>query len=325
MKNKIIILFLLFLLVAPASAQSSAQWCGIQTLFFQNAPSPDITGYEQLINYPSGAPEIDENITVQSTMGTVLLDTYISPPGSPDVDVLLKGLRRYRTFSYVNSASGTTRLNFTPFVRYANGTERNLYTVMSDDINDLTVNEYLTSYVSPVDLDLSPMTTRLGIRVSANTTHPSPIIVHWVYEGTYHYSSVESGFFVCNDTTGGVTNETYQYSPNSATPYPFWAIFAIAGVILFIMAFYKKLRDEKGGINKERVVLSLLGGIVNIFAAYLTLVVDIPNDGNHVLYEGGGMIVMLVIMGLLCFAGFVYAIVSPEIINSGKEDMGKAK
>lgn len=316
MKSKIIILFLLFLLVVPANAQ----WCGIQTLYFQNAPSADIIGYEQLINYPSGKNETDETVTVQLSSGPVLIDTYISPQGLPDVESIERGLRRYRTFSYVDSASGVTRLNFTPFVRYANGTELNLYTVMSDDINDLTVNEYLTSYVSPTNLELGP-TNRLGIRVTANTTHPAPIILHWVYEGTYHYSSVESGYFNCVEDT----NETYQYSQNSATPYPFWAIFAIAGIILFILAFYKKLRDEKGGINKERVVLSLLGGIVNIFAAYLTLVVDIPNDGNHVLYEGGGMIVMLVIMGLLCFAGFVYAIVSPEIINSGKEDMGKVK
>jgi hypothetical protein len=224
---------------------------------------------------------------------------------------------------YVSSASGLTRLNFTPFVRYANGTERNIYTVMTDDIDALTPTEYLTSYTNPNITYLEP-TSRFGIRVTANTTQPSNIVVHWVYEGTTHYSSVDSGNFVCEDAPL-ITNETYQYSPNTATPYPFWAILTIAGVILFIMAFYKKLRDEKGRINKERVVLSLLGGIVNIFAAYLTLVVDIPNDGNHVLYEGGGMIVMLVIMGLLCFAGFVYAIVSPEIINSGKEDMGKVK
>lgn len=230
MRNRIFFLLLVMVaLVTPCLAQG--QWCGIQTLFFQHANSPDIPGYEQLINYPSGANETDESVTLQASMGTVIIDSYISPPGSPDVDSLLKGLRRYRTFSYVDTASGITRLNFTPFVRYANGTERNLYTVMSDDINDLTVNEYLTSYVSPVDLDLSPQSTRLGIRVSANTTHPATVVLHWVYEGTYHYSSVESGYFECD--TGAVSPISY-YIPKQSPMNPLIPVGVIAvAIILF--------------------------------------------------------------------------------------------
>ena len=228
MKSKILILALLFAcIVTPVSAQ----WCGVQTLFFQHANAPDIPGYEQLINYPSGANETDESVTIQASSGTVLIDTYISPPGLPDVDLLMKGLRIYRAFSYVNTASGITRLNFTPFVRYANGTERNLYTVMSDDINDLTVNVQSTSYVSPVDLDLSPKTTRLGIRVSANTTHPSPVIIHWVYEGTYHYSSVESGYFVCD--TGAASPVSY-YVPKQSPSNAFAPMIA-TGIIAFLL------------------------------------------------------------------------------------------
>lgn len=235
MRNRIFFLLLVMVaLVTPCLAQG--QWCGIQTLFFQHANSPDIPGYEQLINYPSGANETDETVVVQLSSGTVLIDTYISPQGSPDVDYLLKGLRRYRTFSYVDGASGVTRLNFTPFVRYANGTERNLYTVMSDDIDALTVTEYLTSYVSPIDLDLSPQSTRLGIRVSANTTHPSPITLHWVYEGTYHYSSVESGYFECD--TGATTPMSY-YVPKQSPVNPLISI----GVIGLVIVLFGRKRE----------------------------------------------------------------------------------
>ena len=228
------IALLLSIFTPIACAQN--QWCGIQTLFFQHANSPDIPTYEQLINYPSGASETDESIVLKSTSGTVLIDTYISPVGSPDSTMLLKGLRRYRTFSYVDTASGVTRLNFTPFVRYANGTERNLYTVMSDDIDALTVQEYLTSYVSPIDLDLQPETTRLGIRISANTTHSSPVTLHWVYEGTYHYSSVESGFFECPEPPQACcASSSSTESPIS----PIIPIVAVIGALVFI-AYRKK-------------------------------------------------------------------------------------
>lgn len=321
MKSKIIILILLlFFILQPVSG--AQRWCGVQTLFFQNNLLPDIPGYEQLINYPSGETEVDEFVTVQASSGPVLIDTYLTPVGEPGVSEISNGLRRYRTFMYVNSASGITRLNFTPFIRYANGTEKNIYTVMTDDIDSLVVTEYLTSYTNPNVIHMDP-TSRFGVRVTANTTQPSNIVVHWVYEGTTHYSSVDSGNFVCEDTPL-ITNETYQYSPTPATPFSTWLIFAVGGIVLFIMAFLRKLRDEKGGVNKERIVLSLLGGIVNVFAAWLTLVVDIPNDGNHVLYQGGLMIIAFVIMGLLCFAGFVYALLSPEIIENS-EDMGEEK
>jgi hypothetical protein len=188
-----IAILVLICLIGSASAD---QWCGVNTLYFQHQGSPDVTGYEQLINYPSGANEVIESVTIQASTGPKLIDAYISPAGSPNVTDIYKGLRRYRTFMYVDSASGITRLNFTPFIRYDNGTEQNIYTVMSDEINDLSVNEYLTSYTNQNNITF-PSTARFGIRVTANTTHPSSITVYWVYEGSVHHSSVDSGYFVC--------------------------------------------------------------------------------------------------------------------------------
>ena len=227
MKNKMLLLTLLFVcIVTPVSAQ----WCGVQTLFFQHANAPDIPGYEQLINYPSGAPEVDESVTIQASSGPVLIDTYLSPVGTPDVSEITNGLRRYRTFMYVNSASGITRLNFTPFIRYTNGTERNVYTVMSDDIESLTVSEYLTSYTNPNNTYMEA-SARYGIRVTANTTHPSPIVVHWVYEGTLHYSSVDSGNFVCGDYSSmPISYYVPKQSPSNA-----FAPMIATGIIGFLL------------------------------------------------------------------------------------------
>lgn len=224
--------FIILLIISPVTAQT--EWCGVNTLYFQHQNSPDITTYEQLINYPSGAPETDESVTVKASDGLKLIDTYISPDGSPGSSSLLKGLRRYRTFHYVDKAAGTTKINFTPFIRYTNGTEKVLYTVATDDINDLTVNEYLTSYVSPVDFNFS-VGDRFGIRVYAKTDQQSNVVVHWVYEGSYHYSSVESGSFVC---------PALEYVPVISMPDDSLIMSIVGGFIggLIVIMFYRRKR-----------------------------------------------------------------------------------
>ena len=192
------LLFIALAMSVPIVAAQQA-WCGQQTLYFQNNVSPDIAGYEQLINYPSGGSQIDENITITNVNGWVLIDTYIIEKESfQHTNELLKGLRRYRTYHYVSSASGTTLINFTAFKRYANGTEANFYSALTDDINSLVPDEYLTSYVSQVDVPIEYGDT-LGIKVYGKTTHSSPITLHWLYQGTSNVSHFESGYFVCEE------------------------------------------------------------------------------------------------------------------------------
>jgi hypothetical protein len=226
-----IVILVLICLIGSVSAD---QWCGVNILYFQHQNSPDVTGYEQLINYPSGANEVIESVVVQSTTGTKLIDAYISPAGSPNVTEIYKGLRRYRTFMYVDSATGITRLNFTPFIRYDNGTEKNIYTVMSDDINDLAVNEYLTSYTNQDNITF-PTSARFGIRVSANTTHSSPIRVYWVYEGALHHSSVDSGFFVCDEKL-----DVNDVIPPSGSDKAIGILFGLIGGIIGSLILIKK-------------------------------------------------------------------------------------
>lgn len=192
-----VVVFVLLVLPSVVIAQEQS-WCGIQRLYFQHNVSTSPAGYEELINYPSGNTEVDENVSVINTGGPVLIDNYIIPENSlEETTMLLMGLRKYIFYSYVSSSVGTTRLNFTAFRRFSNGTEQNFYTALSDDINALSITEYDMNYVSQVSLNLNP-TDRLGIRVSANTTHSSPIYIHWVYQGSTHASNFESGYFVCH-------------------------------------------------------------------------------------------------------------------------------
>jgi hypothetical protein len=123
------------------------------------------------------------------------MDT-ITDPGVPDATSLLKGLRRYRVYSYVSGASGTTVLNFTFFKRSSTGVETILYSVESADINDLTVTEQLVGYVSTSDFSLVS-TDRVGVNVYGKTDHSANIFLHFVYEGTTHASHLESGYYEC--------------------------------------------------------------------------------------------------------------------------------
>lgn len=230
-RKSLLLLFLILVLTccaSPVSAQAQS-WCGIQTLFFQHNLSTSPAGYEELINYPSGNPEVDENITINAGMGPVLLDAYITPEGAlTDTSELLKGLRRYRMYHYVNTASGVTVANYSVYLRHANGTETYVYSALSDDINDLTANEYLTSYVKQSDSMLSP-TDRIVIKIFAQTTHPSNVVFHFVYQGSVHTSHVDSGYFVCEDTAA---ESVSVYQPSVWTPIgPEVAILgAVAGV-----------------------------------------------------------------------------------------------
>lgn len=212
MTRRLLILIAICLILSPCLAQQQP-WCGITVLYFQHNPTTTPAGYEELINYPSGNAEVDENVTILNTDGWVLIDSYITPEGALDnTQEDLAGLRRYRFYSYVSSNVGTTQLNFTPFRRFPNGTEVKFYSAESEDINSLTVDEYLLSHVSQTTLELSPG-DRIVIKVYAKTTHSSPITVHWVYQGSVHTSRVESGYFVCEENQMAAAGSTVNELP----------------------------------------------------------------------------------------------------------------
>ena len=195
-------LFLFVSLIAISSLASAQveSVCGQNTLYFEHNKTLDLPNYEGLINYPSGGAQEDESIIIKNTDGPVLIDAYIMPAGSlSKAHTLLKGLRVFTTFHYVDTAVGTTRINFTAFQRFENGTEVVFYSQLSDDINSLTATDYTTYRVSQQDLPLSP-SDRLGIKVYGQTTHSSPVTLHFIYQGTTNASHFESGYFECPET-----------------------------------------------------------------------------------------------------------------------------
>lgn len=205
MRHLICLAIVCFVLFNPVLAQQS--WCGQQMLYFQQANVADpVSGYEELINFPSGNPTEDDNVTITSASGPVLIDAYIMPQGAlQNVIQLNAGLRTFTTYHYVSTAVGTTRINFTAFQRFLNGTEVVFYSQLTEDINALTPQMYITNRVSPTNLKVNP-TDQLGIKVYAQTDHPSPVTVHFLYQGTENVSHFMSGFFDCAGMTGQPDN-----------------------------------------------------------------------------------------------------------------------
>lgn len=205
MKHFCALMILIAIAIVPSCAQNPA-WCELNTIYFQHSNSSDIPGYEELRNYPSGYPESDENVTITSASGLVLIDTYITPQHEPGVIALEPGLRRYRTYHYVDKSIGITRFVFTQFVRHSSGTETNLYTVITEDIDSVVVNEYLTSYVIANITNLDK-TDRIGVRVYVNTTSSTAIQTHFVYEGATHHSHIDSGYYLCDEQVNDASDE----------------------------------------------------------------------------------------------------------------------
>jgi len=226
-------LFILVLIICIIPVTAQQPWCEINRIWFQHNESPDITGYETWINYPSGGPEIIENVSIRNIDGYTKIDTYISPPGEPAAYSILKGLRTYHGFFYVSTNVGITKIRYEPFVKKANGTEVILYQLDTADIDSLEVEEVITNYASTVDLGIDP-TDRLGVNVYAVTDHSSNVVVNFVYQGIDHASYVDSGYFDCvAPTTPTIPNLPATQKPLWGIEWYYWIIGAIvSGLIL---------------------------------------------------------------------------------------------
>jgi hypothetical protein len=173
---------------------------GGQMLYFDHVKSADLNPYEILNLIPAGNAEADETVTVKDGSGQVEIDAYSTNIGYPALTEIPAGLWRFRTFHYVEGASGTTTAVFKIYNRTVGGTETLLFTVTSEEINDLTVTEHLTSYVTTSSYQVSS-TDRIVCKVYGQSTHSSNIILHFVYDGTTHTSHIQTPLDISPATT----------------------------------------------------------------------------------------------------------------------------
>lgn len=224
-------------------AGTGEQWCGRQTLFFQNNSATIPAGYNELSNYPSGYPEIIKNTTLKLVYGYVLLGSFITPPNLPNIDRIESGLWRFHSYDYVDNSTYTTVTNFSVFkwnASYAN--ETYLFSTESADIDYSIPTEMITGYVSPSNITMIP-SDRLVVKVYGKTTNPLSTILSFAYQGMTHTSNIESGYFYCDPfahlpTTTPTPLPAMPNVPFKAKPFevPLWGwVLLCATVILLLM------------------------------------------------------------------------------------------
>ena len=168
-------------------------------LFFNHSAS-DIATYEGLVKVPAGNAEADETATVKNALGFVLVDSYATVVGEPGLAQLPAGLWQFNSWDYVDTASGTTVIDFKIYNRTAGGTETFLFNVTSSDIDALVATLYTTTYAQATPYTIS-LTDRIVIKVYGRSTHSADVTFHWVYDGSTHTSNVQTPLAVADPTT----------------------------------------------------------------------------------------------------------------------------
>lgn len=153
-------------------------------IWYFSQTNSDISGYESLIpDTPDSAPQDDMSTVVTSTDGEKLIEEFVTASGDPNVEELPAGEYTIRFWSYVSSADGDTRLVFRVYRRSAGGTETEIFSAESPEIN-ATSSSYYTqlNVLTSAYTDISA-TDRIVTKVYAKTTSTSNITAHFVHSG----------------------------------------------------------------------------------------------------------------------------------------------
>lgn len=202
--RQIALILLLVLLFCPAHAQEP--WCGLNTIYFQNTSSDDVSGYKTLRNYPISINETDLSVSVSAATGQLLIAQFITSANTPHVYSFSPGLRRYRVYHYVDKTQGVTTFTYKPYLYFKDGTQKPLYEVTTGEVDATEPDEYLISYAIPETVPLN-LTDRIGIDVYAQTDSAAAIQAHVVFEGISNYSHIDAGYYSCE-------------APPTSTPIP---------------------------------------------------------------------------------------------------------
>ena len=137
-------------------------------LYFSEVAS-DVSGYETLSYVPDIIPG-SEVWTVSSSEGEKLLKNYIYPT-NVTVSQIPSGVWSFSFYGNVNNSGGVTQLGVTYFRRTTGGTEYDLFTVWSNEINNTTEQWFKFETTNPTfDVNASD---RMGARVKIKTTSSS--------------------------------------------------------------------------------------------------------------------------------------------------------
>ena len=187
----------------PTVTPSSDEYpiCEDMNFFFWNDSSSFGDDYNRLATKPQMSDAVILSAVVSDVTGEQTIGSFITEP-FPTGKIMGPGLTRYRTYLNVSSAVGTTKYDFIPYNVSPSGIETKMFFGIprTEEINSLTVDEYLTSYARRNYTTFLPG-ERLLIRVNASTTSSVERTAYFNIAGTEAASMVGVGYWICPDPT----------------------------------------------------------------------------------------------------------------------------
>jgi len=203
----LILLAIVIMLATPSLAADDYEYCGDMNLFFWNDSSSLGSSYNRLSTMPQSQDQKIMSTTVSSTTGEKTIGSFITEPW-PEGKIMAPGLTRYRTYLNVSSTVGITTYNFIPYNVSPSGVETKMFfgVPRTEDVNELSAREYLTSYARRNYTYFLPG-ERLLIRVNASTTSTVERTAYFNIAGTSQASMVQVGYWLCEpeDTDSSFT------------------------------------------------------------------------------------------------------------------------
>jgi hypothetical protein len=175
---------------------------GSQVNFYPNNDTSEIGIYEDMLTYPKGAVAIDESCGADSDIagGYCTIDTYIST--TTDIAILNypAGLTRIRAYTYVDSPSGISKLEFNGYKRDSAGVESYIGQATTTEINSASVAEFIANFIGLTDFPFnSDGTDRLVMVVKGWTDSNQAKTIHWTYQNNNYYSHFESPITIADE------------------------------------------------------------------------------------------------------------------------------
>jgi hypothetical protein len=289
---------------------------GDVNFFFWNDSSSFGTSYNKLTTYPQLQDTVFFSASASSSTGEKTIGSFITD-AFPDGKTVAPGLTRFRVYLNTSSDVGLTTFDFIPYNVSPSGVETRMFFGIprSVDINTQTPTEYLISYARRNYTTFLPG-ERLLIRVNLSSTSTVSRTGYIGIAGTSYASMVQIGYWLDSK------NESYAYSPSGATPLSEWVVVALISIVLFMLAFYFKLRNEDGEVSKERIIFSLVSTVMCAITAYLSLEIIIPSGGlaTSVVYQEPVIAILFVMTSIISFANLIYCLTQPDMLKPDKKD-----
>ena len=173
--------------------------------------SSDIATYFNLVDSVSGT-ELDSTATGNSGSGEVLIRSFATISGSPNLVALPKGIWDFNIYRYIDADNGVSQLRIKVYTRTAGGAETLLFTTTGIHITETVVAPETISYDYQADTILNS-TDRIVVKIYGITTSGSTRTFHFVFDGTSHTSHFHSpivggAFTVGGDISGTTANAT---------------------------------------------------------------------------------------------------------------------